>query len=57
MEQTRNTMEKYLEAVKSDTELYDYLLPYSKGPRCTFPGFKCTQPCTFGCKDAFSRII
>ena len=57
MEQTRNTMEKYLDAVKSDTELYDYLLPYSKGPRCTFPGFKCTQPCIFGCKDAFSRII
>lgn len=57
MEQTNKTMQKYLEAVKDRPELYNYLLPYSKGARCTFPGFKCTAPCIFGGKDAMNRSI
>lgn len=57
MEQTNITMNKYLESVKNDSELYNYLLPYSKGARCTFPGWKCNKPCIFGGKNAFSRII
>lgn len=57
MEQTNKTMQKYLEAVKDKPELYNYLLPYSKGARCTFPGFKCTAPCIFGGKDAMNRNI
>ena len=57
MEQTKKTMEKYLEATKDKPELYNYLLPYSKGARCTFPGWKCTAPCIFGGKDAMHRII
>ncbi len=57
MEQTKATMEKYLEAVKNQKELYDYLLPYSKGTRCTFPGWKCESPCIFGPKNAMNRVI
>lgn len=57
MEQTNLTMKKYLEAVKDDPDLYEYLLPYSKGARCTFPGWICTSPCVFGGKDAMNRII
>ena len=57
MNQTQETMKKYLKAVKNNKELYDYLLPYSKGARCTFPGFKCSSPCIFGGKDSIKRII
>lgn len=57
MEQTRDTLKKYLEAVKDNPELYNYLLPYSKGARCTFPGWKCTSPCIFGGKNAMNRVI
>ena len=58
MEQTEETMKKYLEATKeSNPEVYEYLLPYSKGARCTFPGFKCTSPCVFGGKGALTRKI
>ncbi len=57
MEQTQKTMSKYLEAVKDKPELYNYLLPYSKGARCTFPGWKCNSLCIFGGKNAMNRII
>ena len=57
MEQTQEIIKKYLASVKEDKELYNYLLPYSKGARCTFPGWKCTLPCIFGGKKAMDRII
>ena len=58
MEQTNKTMQKYLEQTKeSNEEVYNYLLPYSKGARCTFPGWKCTTPCIFGAKGALKRSI
>jgi thymidylate synthase ThyX len=57
MFQTKDTMNKYLEAVKDNKDLYDYLLPYTKGARCTFPGWKCNSPCIFGPKDAMNRVI
>ena len=57
MEQTVKTLIKYMEAVKDQPELYNYLLPYSKGARCTFPGWKCDSPCIFGGKNAMHRII
>ena len=57
MQQTEKTLNKYLEAVKGNEELYNYLLPYSKGARCTFPGWKCEAPCIFGGKRAMDRII
>lgn len=57
MEQTQKTMLKYLEATKEQLELYNYLLPYSKGARCTFPGWQCNSPCIFGGKNAMNRSI
>lgn len=57
MEQTQKIMEKYLEATKEQPELFEYLLPYSKGARCTFPGWKCNLPCIFGGKNAMNRTI
>ena len=57
MEQTNEIMKKYIENVKDDEELYNYLLPYSRGARCTFKGWKCTAPCIFGAKNAMNRII
>lgn len=57
MEQTEKIMKKYLNAVKEKEELYNYLLPYSKGARCTFPSWKCNSPCIFGGKNAINRII
>ena len=38
-------------------EIYNELLPYSKGARCTFPDWKCTTPCIFGPKKAMTRKI
>lgn len=57
MEQTKVTMNKYLDAVKDDPVIENYLLPYSKGARCTFPGWKCNSPCIFGGKGAMTRKI
>lgn len=45
MEQTVITMNKYLESVKDNPVIENELLPYSKGARCTFPGWKCKSPC------------
>lgn len=58
MEQTLETMKKYLDATKeTNKEVYEYLLPYSKGARCTFPGWKCDTPCVFGPMGAIKRKI
>ena len=58
MQQTEETMHKYLNATKEvNPEIYEYLLPYSKGARCTFPGWKCTSACIFGGKQAMNRKI
>ncbi len=58
MEQTIETMNKYLNYTKQTNEdVYNYLLPYSKGARCTFPGWKCKSPCVFGAKGAINRLI
>lgn len=56
--QTKKTLEKYLENTKdTNKEVYEQLLPYSKGARCTFPNAKCTSPCIWGSKNAFERKI
>lgn len=58
MEQTRETLKKYMEATKNtNTTIYNYLLPYSKGARCTFPNWKCTSPCVFKASKALDRIV
>ena len=58
MRQTIKTMKKYLAAVKdTNPDVYDYLEPYSHGPRCTFPGWKCENPCVWGKEKAFKREV
>ncbi len=58
MEQTWKTLNKYVEATKNSNEdIYNYLLPYTKGARCTYPGFRCTAPCIWGAKNALTRKI
>ena len=57
MEQTSEIMNKYLAATVDKPELHNYLLPYSKGARCTFPGWKCNSPCIFGGKNAMNSLI
>lgn len=57
MEQTKITLDKYLNAVKDNQVIYNYLLPYSKGARCALPGWKCNSPCVFGGKNAMTRNI
>lgn len=57
MQETKNIMNKYLEATKDKPELYQYLLQYSRGARCTFPGWKCDSPCVFGGYGAMIRNI
>ena len=57
MQETKNIMNKYLEATRDKPELYQYLLPYSRGARCTFPGWKCDSPCIFGGYGAMIRNI
>ena len=57
MKQTVAIMDKYIEATKDNEVIQNYLKPYSKGARCTFPGWKCNSPCIFGGKDAMSRKI
>lgn len=57
MLQTKEILDKYLEAVKDKPLLYNELLPYSKGASCTFPGKKCTAPCKFGGANALKRKI
>lgn len=58
MSQTMDIMKKYVDATKdSNEEIYNLLLPYSKGARCTYPGFKCTAPCMWGAKNSLTRMI
>lgn len=56
--QTQETMTKYLENTKeTNKRVYEYLLPYSKGARCTFPDYKCPKKCDWGPKGAFERLV
>lgn len=56
--QTKEILDKYIDNTKeSKKEIYEYLLPYSKGARCTFPGWRCTTPCIWGAKHGIDRNI
>ena len=45
---TKKTLDKYLKALSKDSKvLYEDLLKYSKGGRCTFPDYECLRPCNF----------
>ena len=51
-------MTKYLENTKeTNKRVYEYLLPYSKGARCTFPDYKGPKKCDWGPKGAFERLV
>ncbi len=48
MMQTRDTLLQYQEAlVQSHHRLANDISKYTKGARCTFPGFECTSDCKF----------
>lgn len=48
MEQTRNTLLRYYDALRdSNNPLKDDITKYTKGARCTFPDFTCTENCGF----------
>lgn len=56
--QTQKTLEQYIKNTKeTNSRVYEYLLPYSNGARCTFPGYKCAKPCIWGAKNAFTRKV
>lgn len=61
MMRTNKTMHKYVKAVENtNPDVYDYLEPYSHGPRCTFPGWTCPspkKPCIFGPSKALDRCV
>ena len=38
-------------------QIDEHLINYSKGARCTYPGFKCTAPCMWGAKNALTRKV
>jgi len=56
--QTSEILKKYIKNTENtNTDIYEYLLNYSKGARCTFPGYKCATPCAWGNRDALTRKI
>ena len=56
--QTKKTLDRYIEETRiTNKEVNEYLLKYSKGPRCTFEGYKCAKPCVWGPNNAFNRLI
>ncbi len=58
MIKSRELLLKYIENTKEDfPEIYEELLLYSNGPKCTFPDVKCASPCPFGKKQALGRKI
>ncbi len=55
--QTKKTLDKYIENVKeTNKEVYDILLPYSRGARC-MNGWHCAAPCVWGAKETFTRKV
>jgi hypothetical protein len=56
-QQTEKTLKEYLKATKEGNPfVHAELMQYNNGPRCTFPGYKCSSPCTFG-KKGLERLI
>lgn len=52
MQITKQILDKYKDTLSksnsvNDKKIYDELLKYTCGARCTFPGFICTNPCNF----------
>ena len=48
MYQTKKTLMKYKKALEeSNHYLAEDMVKYTKGSKCTFPGYVCTEPCNF----------
>ena len=55
--QTQEIAKRYVEAVKDKyPEIYEILLPFATKARCQ-NGWKCTKPCVWGAKEAFTRKV
>lgn len=55
--QTKETLDLYLKNTKeTNKRVYDYLMQYASGARCTFADFECTKPCIWGAKKALDRL-
>lgn len=56
--QTKETLEEYLENTKeTNKRVYNYLMQYATGARCTFADYNCAKPCIWGAKNALDRLI
>lgn len=55
--QTRATLNKYINNTKDDKRIIEILTQYAKGSRCTFPDYKCSAPCGFSEGITGERII
>lgn len=56
--QTKDTLEEYLRNTKeTNKRVYNYLMQYATGARCTFADYKCAKPCIWGAKNALDRMI
>ena len=48
MQKTKTLLENYKQELeKNNNQLYDDIVKYTNGARCTFPDFNCTQDCKF----------
>lgn len=58
MLKTRETLLRYRDALKdNNNELYNDIIKYTNGARCTFPDFTCTDKCKFKEGITLSRKI
>lgn len=58
MDNTRRTLERYLIFTRhTNADVHNALEPYSHGPRCTFPGIKCIDPCPFRGVHGLERVV
>ncbi len=54
---TKETLDRYIAEVEtSHPEIHKILSQYGKGPRCTFPDYKCASACSFG-RKSLERLI
>jgi len=53
--QTKETLRKF-RTNTPNRKIVEKLIPYSKGPRCTFPDFICKESCNFG-KKGLERLV
>lgn len=56
--QTKETLNQYLKNTKeTNWKVYEYLMQYATGARCTFYDYSCAKPCIWGAKNALDRLV